>query len=122
MTPLGHAPPRGYNRLARVLDFRSCRSRTDSANSVGGRRCSRLRTGSKSSACPSTPSVSSKIALTSASFPNLTDQDLEKLGVLLGDRRKLLRAIRDLGNASTDVTASLAPAPTEPARKDDAER
>ena len=33
-------------------------------------------------------------------LPDLTDQDLEKLGVLLGDRRKLLRAIRDLGNAS----------------------
>src|SRR5215813_7383615 len=44
------------------------------------------------------------------------------MGVLLGDRRKMLRAIRDLGNASTDVTASLAPVPTEPARKDDAER
>jgi hypothetical protein len=26
---------------------------------------------------------------------DLTDQDLEKLGVLLGDRRKLLRVIRD---------------------------
>src|SRR5262249_49782114 len=55
-------------------------------------------------------------------LPDLTDQDLEKMGVLLGDRRKMLRAIRDLGNASTDVTASLAPVPTEPARKDDAER
>jgi class 3 adenylate cyclase/tetratricopeptide (TPR) repeat protein len=29
-------------------------------------------------------------------LPDLTDQDLEKLGVLLGDRRKLLRAIRNL--------------------------
>src|SRR5215813_10186066 len=44
------------------------------------------------------------------------------MGVLLGDRRKMLRAIRDLGNASTDVTASLAPLVTEPIRKDDAER
>ena len=26
-------------------------------------------------------------------LPDLTDQDLEKLGVLLGDRRKMLRAI-----------------------------
>ncbi len=34
--------------------------------------------------------------MTSASSPDLTDQDLEKLGVLLGHRRKLLRAIADL--------------------------
>ena len=27
-------------------------------------------------------------------LPDLTDQDLEKLGVLLGDRRKMLRAIQ----------------------------
>src|SRR6516165_6805359 len=52
----------------------------------------------------------------------LTDQDLEKLGVLLGHRRRMLRAIRDLGNASVDATASLAPVATEPARRDDAER
>jgi class 3 adenylate cyclase len=38
-------------------------------------------------------------------LPELTDQDLKDLGVLLGDRRKLLRAIRDLGNASGPVTA-----------------
>jgi hypothetical protein len=31
-------------------------------------------------------------------LPDLTDQDPEKLGVLLRDRRKILRAIRDLGN------------------------
>jgi SAM domain (Sterile alpha motif) len=33
-------------------------------------------------------------------LPDLTKQDLEKLGVLLGDRRKMLGAIGDLGNAS----------------------
>jgi class 3 adenylate cyclase len=32
-------------------------------------------------------------------LPELTDQDLEKLGVVLGDRRKILRAIANLGNA-----------------------
>jgi hypothetical protein len=48
----------------------------------------------------------------------LTDQDLEKLGVLLGHRRRMLRAIRDLGNASVDATAPLAPVATEPARRD----
>src|SRR5215475_7260990 len=55
-------------------------------------------------------------------LPDLTDQDLEKLGVLLGDRRKMLRAIRDLGNASVAVTAPSASVETEPTRRDDAER
>jgi class 3 adenylate cyclase/predicted ATPase len=52
-------------------------------------------------------------------LPDLTDQDLKDLGVVLGDRRKILRAIRDLGGASIAVTASSAPART---RRDDAER
>jgi SAM domain (Sterile alpha motif) len=30
-------------------------------------------------------------------LPDLTDQDLEKLGVVLGDRRKMLRAIANPG-------------------------
>ena len=34
-------------------------------------------------------------------LPDLTDHDLEKLGVLLGDRRKMLRAIANL-----DATAA----------------
>ena len=34
-------------------------------------------------------------------LPDLTDQDLEKLGVLLGDRRKMLRAIANLDATST---------------------
>src|SRR5215472_7891994 len=55
-------------------------------------------------------------------LPELTDQDLEKMGVFLGDRRKMLRAIRDLGGASVAVTAPSAPVPTEPVGKDDAER
>src|SRR5215469_489024 len=52
-------------------------------------------------------------------LPDLTDQDLEKLGVLLGDRRKMLRAIRELTSpvpASAQVFA-----PAEKAR-DEAER
>jgi predicted ATPase/class 3 adenylate cyclase len=52
----------------------------------------------------------------------LTDQDLEKLGVSLGHRRKMLRAIRDLGSASVSVTASSTLVATEPTRRDDAER
>jgi hypothetical protein len=30
-------------------------------------------------------------------LPELSDRDLEQLGVFLGDRRKILRAIQELG-------------------------
>jgi class 3 adenylate cyclase len=52
-------------------------------------------------------------------LPELTDQDLKDLGVSLGHRRKMLRAIR---GASVAVTESSVPAATEPTRRDDAER
>src|SRR5262249_22370617 len=55
-------------------------------------------------------------------LPDLTDQDLKDLGILLGDRRKMLRAIRDLGNPSLAATAPPAPVAIEPTRRDDAER
>src|SRR6185312_14399898 len=52
-------------------------------------------------------------------LPDLTDEDLEKLGVVLGDRRKILRAIRELApparSSAQDVASS------EPIR-DEAER
>jgi SAM domain (Sterile alpha motif)/Adenylate and Guanylate cyclase catalytic domain len=44
-------------------------------------------------------------------LPDLTDQDLEKLGVVLGDRRKILRAIANLGKTAD----AAAPASSEPA-------
>src|SRR5215831_2649637 len=55
-------------------------------------------------------------------LPDLTEQHLKDLGVALGDRLKMLRAIRDLEGASGAVTAPSTPAATEPARQDDAER
>jgi SAM domain (Sterile alpha motif) len=42
---------------------------------------------------------------------HLTDQDLEKLGVLLGHRRKLLRAIAALDG--TPAATSMPPPPTK---------
>ena len=49
---------------------------------------------------------------------DLTDQDLKDLGVVLGDRRKMLRAIGEL-----DVTPLAVPAtPTGPVSQDAAER
>jgi len=55
-------------------------------------------------------------------LPELTDQDLKDLGVSLGHRRKMLRAIRDLDGAPVTVAAPSAPMETEPASRDDAER
>ena len=57
-------------------------------------------------------------------LPDLTDQDLEKLGVLLGHRRKLLRAIadlRDIEKSTPVVSVAVAP-PTAPPPLDTAER
>jgi class 3 adenylate cyclase len=48
-------------------------------------------------------------------LPDLTDQDLEKLGVLLGHRRKLLRAIAALDGAHGATPAAPAPPPVTPA-------
>ena len=50
---------------------------------------------------------------------DLTDQDLKDLGVVLGDRRKMLRAIAELTGA---VAASRPPAFGEPESQDTAER
>ena len=57
-------------------------------------------------------------------LPDLTDQDLEKLGVLLGHRRKLLRAIADLKDIkkSEPEVAVAATITTALRRQDSAER
>jgi hypothetical protein len=48
-------------------------------------------------------------------LPDPTDQDLEKLAALLGDRRKMLGAIRDLDSVSVAPAAAPMPAASEPA-------
>src|SRR5215471_19078628 len=54
-------------------------------------------------------------------LPDLTDHDLEKMGVVLGDRRKILRAIARLEtHKSADIVADAAPA--GPSLLDAAER
>jgi class 3 adenylate cyclase len=50
---------------------------------------------------------------------DLTDQDLEKIGLPLGHRKKLLRAIRKLGDASITPPPATA---SKPAPHDSAER
>ena len=50
----------------------------------------------------------------------LTDQDLEKLGVLLGRRRRMLKAIRELGQpppAAPRVAAAASAAPQDSAER-----
>src|SRR5215469_10933530 len=56
-----------------------------------------------------------------AVLPDLTDQHLKDLGVSLGHRLKMLRAIRDLSGDSAAVAAPSAPVATEPNRRDEAE-
>src|SRR6516164_8272245 len=53
-------------------------------------------------------------------LPELTDQDLERLSIPLGHRRRMLRAIREL--AGSPPAPSQTVAATEPTRQDDAER
>ena len=56
-------------------------------------------------------------------LPDVTDQDLEKLGVLLGHRRKLLRAIANLeASAKTAPDASTVPASVDTSPRDTNER
>ena len=56
-------------------------------------------------------------------LPDLTDQDLEKLGVVLGDRRRMLRAIANLKTQkSTGAIAATAAATGERSSLDAAER
>ena len=57
-------------------------------------------------------------------LPDLTDQDLEKLGVVLGDRRKkMLRAIAKLEtHKNADIVTVATAAPAGPSLLDTAER
>ena len=54
-------------------------------------------------------------------LPDLTDQDLEKRGVLLGDRRKMLRAIANLEAVDAPIAVATT-APATPRSVDTAER
>jgi class 3 adenylate cyclase len=78
---------------------------------TGAPQCRKLRTGSKVSACPEYAQRFAENRIDFEILPDLTDQDLEKLGVVLGDRRKMLRAITNLGK-TVDVPPS---APSRPA-------
>jgi class 3 adenylate cyclase/predicted ATPase len=55
-------------------------------------------------------------------LPDLTDQDLEKIGVLLGHRRKLLRAIANLETQKASASTIATPATMDASPRDSAER
>jgi class 3 adenylate cyclase len=55
-------------------------------------------------------------------LPDLTDQDLKDIGVLLGHRRKMLRAINELAGISTGLTTLSRAAAPETNQGHDAER
>ena len=50
-------------------------------------------------------------------LPDLTDQDLKDLGIILGHRRKMLRAIAALDGAPPAAAASAVPVTASVARK-----
>ena len=52
-------------------------------------------------------------------LPELTDQHLKDLGIALGDRLKMLRAIRELSDAAAPTPE---PPPAQPKPQDTAER
>jgi class 3 adenylate cyclase len=60
--------------------------------------------------------------ITIAALRHLTDQDLKDIGVLLGHRRKLLRAMAELTGVEKDVRKLDPPAATAVAPQDAAER
>jgi hypothetical protein len=47
-----------------------------------------------------------------SALPELSDQDLKELGVLLGDRRKLLRAIRESAACKPAAQSRQPPSPS----------
>jgi hypothetical protein len=63
------------------------------ADDQRGRKCSGLRTGSKIWASTNTSSSFVDNYIDASVLRDLTDQDLEKTGIPLGHRKKLLRGI-----------------------------
>ena len=47
-------------------------------------------------------------------LPHLTDQDLKDIGVLLGHRRKMLRAIGEVANAGPSISQLVGDVGTNP--------
>ena len=65
-----------------------------------------LRTGSNSSGMPEYAERFAEDRIDFSVLPDLSDQDLKDLGIVLGDRRKILRAIGELGGTPAKAKQS----------------
>src|SRR5215467_14433606 len=82
----------------RVVDFLSCRSRTDSIRR--GPPMQQIADWLKKLGLPEYGERFAENGIDLSVLPHLTDQDLKDMGVLLGHRRKMLAAIGELTNQS----------------------
>ena len=85
------------------------------------RQCSRSPSGSKSSAGGIRPAICRERDRLQGSLPDLTDQDLKEIGVILGHRRKILRAITNV-EIERSLPAAASAAPVKTAATETAER
>src|SRR5215472_9672823 len=97
----------------RVVDFLSCRSRTDSIRR--GPPMQQIADWLKKLGLPEYGERFAENGIDVSVLPHLTDQDLKDMGVLLGHRRKMLAAIGELSNKPGAAPAPATGTPTGPA-------
>src|SRR6476660_8317726 len=102
-----------------VVDFLLCRSRTAGINSVGGRPMEQIADWLEKLGMSEYAERFAESDIDTSVLRDLTDQDLKELGVSLGHRRKMLRAIAELAGVAP---TSPQPVFTEPKGQDTAER
>src|SRR4051812_15756435 len=107
----------------RVVDFLFSRSRTDSVKS-GRRAMQQIADWLKKLGLSEYAQRFAENRVDFSVLPELTDQDLKDLGIVLGDRRKLLRAIADLNGIEKiqSKPTEAATTPVAPQPQDSAER
>ena len=109
--------------LRRVVDFLFSRSRADSVK-FGGAAMQQIADWLKKLGLSEYAQRFAENHVDFSVLPELTDQDLKDLGIVLGDRRKLLRAIADLNGIEKiqSKPTEAATTPVAPQPQDSAER
>src|SRR5215471_15887346 len=97
----------------RVVDFLSCRSRTDSIRK--GPPMQQIADWLKKLGLPEYGERFAENRIDVSVLPHLTDQDLRDMGVMLGHRRKILAAIGELSSKSGATPAPATGTPVGPA-------
>src|SRR3954451_9681170 len=104
--------PRGgcWNKSARMVDFRSYRSRVGNTKS-GGAAMQQIAHWLQKLGMSEYAQRFAENGIGFAALRHLTDQDLKDVDVLLGHRRIMLAAIQELGRdaVAQRVTAELTP-------------